>query len=101
MKNKTDYIKSVRRFFPKGFTVYGITRTGRSGTRRYVTLLTANGRNDIRNITYMAAEILGEKVNDDGTITVRGCGFNAVHSLVYRLGEIVYKNGNALNYSTF
>lgn len=84
-----EKLDGYRKMIPIGTTVYTlITHRSSSGmSRRVKMFVVSNGK--IEDIGYVYSNVTGNKWNDDGSITVGGCGFDAgfhvVHNLSYYL----------------
>ena len=74
-------------------TVYTVLRSvSASGMTRHISLKVAHG-GDILDITYLAAQALGERVSDRNgfnTLKVNGCGMDMGFHLVYNLSSVLY-----------
>lgn len=90
----------LRKLLPKGTTVRTILRrVSRSGMMRHISLVVVHD-GDIRDITWHAANVLDERVDDsDGGILVGGAGMDMGFHLVYNLSYVLYdRDGYALNH---
>ncbi len=76
-----------------GSTIYTqLHSVSKSGMSRRISLKAVRD-NQIVDITYSAAILMGDKVSDKGGITVTGCGMDMGFSLVYNLGYYLWPNG--------
>jgi len=82
-------------------TVYTVLRSvSASGMTRHISLKVAQG-NDIYDITYQAAQALGERVSDrngHNTIKVNGCGMDMGFHLVYNLSSVLFHGQERAGY---
>lgn len=82
-------------------TVYTILRTrSSSGMSRTISLLVANG-GDITDITYYAAQALGDKLieaNGHRAIRVQGGGMDMGFHLVYSLSSVLFAGEDRAGY---
>jgi len=88
-------------FNGKGATVYTVLRSvSASGMTRHISLKVAQG-GDIYDITYLAAQAMGEKVKDRNgynTIKVNGCGMDMGFHLVYNLSSVLFAGEDRAGY---
>jgi hypothetical protein len=82
-------------------TVYTVLRSvSASGMTRHISLKFAQG-NDIFDITYLAAEAMGDRVserNGYNTIKVSGCGMDMGFHLVYNLSSVLFHGQERAGY---
>lgn len=68
-----------------------------SGMNRRIALLIAekgpNNTTQIRNISGWVADVLGLKWNDDGSVSISGCGMDMGFHLVYTLSRTLWPKG--------
>jgi hypothetical protein len=109
----------LRKILEPGMTVYTILRhCSRSGMMRHISLLVAvpayvdvyarnpdgstnydakprRKRNgcETRDISYLAACAMDDRLADDGGIKIGGCGMDMGFDLVYRLGAALWPKG--------
>ncbi len=108
-KNKEqleEYKETLKRFFPKGSTVYTVLRhVSSSGMTRDIGIVginndpTMEGQLRTFHPNYMVACLLGLKheANDwRDSVRIKGCGMNMAFEIVYRLASILYGDGYAL-----
>jgi hypothetical protein len=90
-------ISELNAKLPEGAEVSGIVKQVASSgmSRRIAFLAVVNGR--IENISFEIGKALGIRWNDDGSLTVRGCGMNMVFAVVNELEQVL---GKKLNYNT-
>lgn len=94
-----DYFNDTR-------TVYTILRSvSSSGMTRHISLVVAGvndeGKPDLYDITYLAAQALGDKLqerNGHRTIKVNGCGMDMGFHLVYNLSSVLFKGEERAEY---
>lgn len=48
--------------------------------------------NEIINVTWRVATVLGDSVQSDGTIRVSGCGMDMGFHMVYNLARTLYRD---------
>ena len=85
--------EQLRAILKPGDTVACILRhCSRSGMRRHISLVTES----MQDITFLAAQAMGESRADDGGIKVDGCGMDMGFSLVYNLGRVLFPEGFAV-----
>jgi hypothetical protein len=82
-------------------TIYTVLRSvSASGMTRHISLKFAQG-NDIFDITYLAAEAMGDRVserNGYNTIKVSGCGMDMGFHLVYNLSSVLFHGQERAGY---
>jgi hypothetical protein len=87
-------------------TVYTILRSvSASGMTRQISLVVAGVGNDgqpaLYDITYHAAKVLGDKLNERNghrTIRVNGCGMDMGFHLVYNLSSVLFAGQDRAGY---
>lgn len=88
-------------YVKEGTKVYTILRhVSASGMSRDISLVIADG-NDIADITYYAAQALGDKLNETKghrTIKVNGCGMDMGFHLVYNLSSVLFAGQERAGY---
>jgi len=88
-------------FNEDNLTVYTVLRrVSASGMTRAISLKVAQGGN-IFDITYLAAQALGEKVaevNGHFVIKVQGCGMDMGFHLAYSLSSVLYAGQERAGY---
>jgi hypothetical protein len=84
-----------------GTKVYTILRhVSSSGMSRNISLVIADG-NDIADITYYAAQALGDKLIESKghrAIRVNGCGMDMGFNLVYNLSSVLFTGQDRAGY---
>ena len=84
-----------------GTKVYTILRhVSSSGMSRNISLVIADG-NDIADITYYAAQALGDKLIESKghrAIRVNGCGMDMGFHLIYNLSSVLFKGQDRAGY---
>lgn len=87
----------LRKLLPVGSTVYVIQRSVSStGMSRHLSLF-VKGRDGLRNITWLAARAMGERVHESTgyqTIRVTGCGMDMHFHTVYSLARAIRPQGH-------
>lgn len=85
---------SLLEILKPGTRVYtNLKRVSASGMTRHISLHIAD-KDGIRDITWLAARVLGDTLNrDTGGIVVSGCGMDMGFEVVYRLSYRLYPNG--------
>jgi hypothetical protein len=82
-------------------TVYTVLRSvSASGMTRHISLKVAQG-GEIYDITYQAAQALGERLSDRNgynTIKVNGAGMDMGFSLVYNLSSVLFHGQERAGY---
>lgn len=97
---RTDSFDILRRWIPKGTTIYTVLRAvSRSGMRREIGMLIIPA-DDPRPICmhYHAARVLGLSVGNRDGVIVHGTGMDMGFDLVYRLGHQLFEDGYALRH---
>jgi hypothetical protein len=88
-------------FNTDSLTVYTVLRSvSASGMTRHISLKVAHGSN-IFDITYLAAQALGDKVHDKhghNTLKVNGCGMDMGFHIVYSLSSVLYAGQDRAGY---
>ena len=83
-------------------TVYTVLRSvSSSGMTRHISLKVVDSDGDILDITYLAAQALGDKLHDKhghNTIKVSGCGMDMGFHLVYSLSSVLYAGQERAGY---
>jgi hypothetical protein len=83
-------------------TVYTVLRSvSSSGMTRHISLKVVDSDGDILDITYLAAQALGDKLqerNGFNTIRVNGCGMDMGFHLVYSLSSVLYAGQDRAGY---
>jgi len=88
-KNKEE----LRQLLPPGSTVYtSLNHVSRSGMQRAISTYIII-ENDVRDISYDVAEIIGSTMHKKGGIKIDGCGMDMGFSIVYHLSYELYPNG--------
>lgn len=82
--------------FPKGSKVHTVVKhVTSSGMGRTIAVLAING-DEIYDVSYSVARVLGWKIDDRGGVYVQGCGTDMCFHLVYTLAQKLYNDGYAL-----
>src|SRR5690242_20520391 len=90
---KEESIARLREILPPGSTVRCILRhVSRSGMQREISLF-ALSPDDIRDVTHLVAEVLGDRVGKRQGIVVKGCGMDMGFHLVSTLSYYLYPAG--------
>jgi hypothetical protein len=94
---RAQQCKELRKLVKPGSTVYTtLKHCSRSGMSRHISLsiaTTENRKPVIRDITFLAAAVMGDRVASDGGIVIGGCGMDMGFALVYNLGRTLYPKG--------
>ena len=96
----------LKGYFKETRTVYTILRSvSSSGMTRHISLVVAGldseGKADLYDITFLAAQAMGEKLqerNGHRTIKVNGCGMDMGFHLVYNLSSVLYHGEERAGY---
>jgi hypothetical protein len=82
-------------------TIYTVLRSvSSSGMTRHISLKVAHG-GDILDITYLAAQAMGDKLHDKhghNTLKVSGCGMDMGFHLVYSLSSVLFAGQERAGY---
>jgi len=88
-------------YLTEGSRVYTILRhVSASGMSRDISLVVAHG-NDITDVTYYAAQALGDKLverNGNRAIRQNGCGMDMGFNLVYNLSAVLFRGAERAGY---
>lgn len=96
--------ETLRRYYPKGSTVYTILRkVSSSGMSRQISVkaITATDQGlRIVSPNFSAHVVLGYQINRSGndSLVVKGCGMDMGFEVAYNLGLALYDDGDALNH---
>ncbi len=100
-KELAAHTLKLQYFNDKRATVYTVLRSvSSSGMTRHISLKVAQG-DDIYDITYLAAQVLGDKVYDKhghNTLKVNGCGMDMGFSVVYNLSSVLFAGQERAGY---
>ena len=101
-QERQGLIRELRRYFPKGSTVYTILRSvSRSGMRRVIAVLSIpDGDTRISWLSYDVARLLDYKIStkrSDGLI-ISGAGEDKGFRIAYDLSSVIWNDGYALNH---
>lgn len=108
-KEREEHIAELRKWLPRGTTVYCIVRrVSASGMSRDISLVyfdgDPNGEHSAdRHPCYRAAKVLGWRYverNGHSAIRVQGCGMDMCFHAVYELSLILHGDPTALKYRT-
>jgi hypothetical protein len=94
-KTKTEIENSigVLKVLKPGTVIYTrLHHVSKSGMQRRISLYTVRD-DDIWDITYHTAVLLGDRISKDGGIVTGGCGMDVGFQLVYNLGCAVFPGG--------
>ena len=99
-------ISALKRYFPKGRTVYTtLNHVSQSGMTRHIDVLAPamtknrDGRGlSIVNVSYYVANACGYNRAKDGSLKVGGCGMDMGFSVAYDLSRTLYGDGYALEH---
>jgi hypothetical protein len=91
----------LRQMFPSGTTIYSIqvrvSGTGMAGYYRFFVVLD----NRPRDITALVSDVTGHTWKEDGSLRVRGCGYNRAAHVVDCLGLELHQDIRAFTQETF
>lgn len=94
-----EQLDHLRRWFPKGSTVYTILRhCSASGMRREIGVVALLGQDDFRHPNYATSVALGLTLGKSDGVKVDGCGMDMGFWLAYELGQKLYGDGYALSH---
>jgi hypothetical protein len=100
-KELAAHTLKLQYFNGKRATVYTVLRSvSSSGMTRHISLKVAQG-DDIYDITYLAAQALGDKVHDKhgfNTLKVNGCGMDMGFHIVYSLSSVLFAGQERAGY---
>lgn len=98
-KTKQEAIEDMKRFFPRGSTVYTICRhVAKSGMLAAYSLVGFVDGSDVHP-NYSASIVTGRRLKDyngHAAIVVRGCGYDRAESIVESLAVELYGDARAL-----
>jgi len=103
---RAEQIAQLRKWFPKGSTVYTILRSvSRSGMQRQISvvgLLGGDGQLHPIHPNWSVAKVLGRRLNKGGAndaIIINGCGMDMGFEIAYSLSAALYDgDGYALKH---
>lgn len=96
VERTTRYTELLKEWIPAGSTIKTVvTHVSRSGMSRSIRALVplqrADGSLTIADVSYMAADVLGWKVDErHGGVKIGGCGMDMGFHLVYTLSRKLY-----------
>lgn len=97
LQERAEAREKLRAIVDPSKRVYTMLRhVSASGMSRDISLFVVEG-DTLRNITYLAAQALGERVRDSHgqrAIRVSGCGMDMGFHLVYNLSWALYSTGD-------
>lgn len=113
--DRTVQLEQLRKWFPKGSTVYTILRhVSRSGMQRQISVVCLTqsdndpsrpkeDRNGIVDLhpNWSVSQVLGYRLNKGGAhdaIVVNGCGMDMGFEIAYNLSHALYGDGYALKH---
>jgi len=83
----------LRALLPPGSIVYTtLNHVSRSGMQRAISTYIIID-NDIRDISYDVAEVIGNTIHNKGGIKIDGCGMDMGFKIVYQLSYALYPDG--------
>ena len=92
---QSEAVANLKALLKPGSQVQVIQRhVSASGMQRRLSLLFVNSKGVIRDITRDAAAAMGDRLQDDYTIKVDGCGMNMHFATVYNLASVLYRDGH-------
>jgi hypothetical protein len=91
---KAEALANLRELLKPGDKVYTkVTHVARSGMSRSIECFVIRD-NEPRNISYLGARALGERLDDkNGGVRVGGCGMNMCFHTVYCLSSVLFPEG--------
>lgn len=111
---RDEQIEKLRKWFPKGSTVYTILRhVSRSGMQRQISVVALSydgtvyetDKSPVQKIidlhpNYSVSQILGYRLNSNwhDSLTVNGCGVDMGFEIAYNLARALYGDGYALSH---
>lgn len=103
--DRDQQIEQLRKWFPKGSTVYTILRSvSRSGMSRQISVvcLMADG-SKITDLhpNWSISQVLGYRLNKGGAhdaLIINGCGMDMGFEIAYSLAAALHGDGYALNH---
>ena len=85
----------LKQAYSPGSTIYTVVKqVSRNGMSRHIAVIDIV-MGEARNISARAADILGWKWMDDGSVRVGGCGMDMGAHLVRKLSERIHGRGDA------
>lgn len=85
---------TLREWLPPGSRVHCVLRrVSRSGMQREISLFAILSAGDVRDITYLASQVLGDRIGKKGGIVIGGCGMDMGFALVSNLSYYLYPAG--------
>lgn len=83
----------LRALLPPGSIIYTtLNHVSRSGMQRAISTYIIID-NDIRDISYDVAEVIGNTIHNKGGIKIDGCGMDMGFEIVYQLSYALYPGG--------
>lgn len=92
-------IDQLRKWMPRGTKVFTLVRrVGRTGMSREIALMVIDRERpgELIHPNHLVGEVLGLKVGSREGLVVKGCGMDFGYDLVYRLGNALYDDPQAL-----
>ena len=97
-EKQKEALRELKEMIKENETIYTILReVSRSGMRRKLSVLIVRD-NRIENITYLVANALDYKLNEDGHLIIDGTGFDVGEYVVYQLSLKLFGNGYKLKH---
>lgn len=92
--NMSPAAMTLHQFLPPGSKVRCVLRrVSRSGMQREISLFAVLTPDDIRDVTHLAAAVMGDRVGKRHGIVVNGCGMDMGFHLVSSLSYYLYPAG--------
>lgn len=86
--------QELLRILKPGQTVYtNLRHVSKSGMSREISLHIVDDDKDVRDITWLVAGALGDKIGPNYGIKIGGCGMDMGFPLVYSLGSRLWPEG--------
>ena len=100
---RDEQIEHLRKWYPKGSTVYTILRhVSRSGMRRTIGVVSFcmdDGKVIDRHPNYATSIVCGMPEDRQRSgVKINGCGMDMGFEIAYRIGQAIYGDGYALSH---
>lgn len=91
---REEAIKTLREIFPPGSTAYtDLKHCSSSGMSRHITVHAVKD-GDIRDVTYLVAKVIKERINErTGGLVIGGTGMDMGFHVVYTMSSYLYRDG--------
>jgi hypothetical protein len=104
--NAENAAAKLRQYFKPGDVAFTVLKSvSRNGMSRHISVIATareeskdyDGKKRVQyvpvNVTGLVADLLGYKWNDDGSLTVGGCGMDMGFHVVYSMSSRMFPNG--------